>query len=94
MQIYYFISLFYTTAWLKLVEKHAIYYITKWWCQHNIILFSLEYLLTSFMEIGDLFYFSIEERLSSSIVVGSFSYYPILAPIFSTTIIYATSNNF
>jgi hypothetical protein len=45
------------------------------------------------MGIGNLFHFSVEVHLFSSTVVGSFSYSLPSMPIFSTTVIDATSNN-
>jgi hypothetical protein len=45
------------------------------------------------MEIGNLFHLSVEVHLSSSTVIGSLSYFPQSMPIFSTTVIDATSNN-
>jgi hypothetical protein len=94
-----FISLFYTTfsyttVWIELMEKHVISCINKRCCHHDIILFSLESLLTTAMEIVFLFYFSVQESLSSSMVVGSLSYYLSSVLIFSITEIDANSNNF
>jgi hypothetical protein len=55
---------------------------------------SLECLLNSSMEVGNLFHFSVEEHLSSSRVVGSLYYYLSSVPIFSITTIDTNSNNF
>jgi hypothetical protein len=64
------------------MEQHVISCITKWWCGHKFILFSLEFLWTSYIKIGHFLHFSDEERLSSSMVVGSLSYYPPLCPFY------------